>query len=188
MPNYFENNVSKTCILMSFETIQNCREKYENNVSLACTVMVYETIWNSAADFLLQTISLKHAFWQLWKRFGTAEIFFNIMSVMHALWRLTVVEMVWNCKKHFENNISKACIVAGFETIWNWRKINENKDGKLCLVAIFEMIWNFREIKMKTKTVNGAFYQYFKRFGTSMSRPVLRVPLWSSFFIAFLTF
>jgi len=38
----FLNNVYKTCILMIFETIWNCREKYENNVYKACTLTVFE--------------------------------------------------------------------------------------------------------------------------------------------------
>ena len=82
-----------------------------------------------------------------------------------------VFETIWNCRKHFENNVSKACILSP-DGVWNDLELPnlfENKDGKLCIVKVFEMIWNCRET-MKTRTVNGAFWPYLKQFGTFMSR------------------
>ena len=37
-----ENNVSKECIVIVFETIWNCRETDENNVFEACILTVFE--------------------------------------------------------------------------------------------------------------------------------------------------
>ena len=54
----FENNVSKACILMAFETSWNCREIDENNESKARIVTVFETIWNCRK---MKTMNLKHA-------------------------------------------------------------------------------------------------------------------------------
>jgi len=48
--------------------------------------------------------------------------------------------------EHFENNVSKACILMVFETIWNCRESNENNVSKACILTLFETIWNCREI------------------------------------------
>ena len=40
---------------------------------------------------------------------------------------------------------------------------NENKAGKVCIVAVFETTWKCRNL-LKTRTVNGAFSRYLKRF------------------------
>ena len=41
------------------------------------------------------------------------------------------------------------------------QKKNVNKNGKWCILTVFETIWNCR-VKMKTWTVNGAFWRYLK--------------------------
>jgi len=49
-----------------------------------------------------------------------------------------VMETIWNYRETDESNVSKACIITGFETM---RK-NEKKDGKRCILTVFETIWN----------------------------------------------
>ena len=48
---YFQNNVSKVCILMVFVTISNCREKIKNNVSKTYIVRVFEMIGKCRKHF-----------------------------------------------------------------------------------------------------------------------------------------
>ena len=73
----FENNVSKACIMMVFETIWNCRQHIENNVSKACILTVFEMIWNCRDNFE------------------------NNVSKACIL---MVFEMSWNCRESNGNN------------------------------------------------------------------------------------
>ena len=65
----------------------------------------------------------------------------NNVHLKHAVWRY-----FWNCRKHFEHNVSKACALKVFETIWNCRERKENTVSKACILLVSETIWNFRKI------------------------------------------
>ena len=64
-----------------------------------------------------------------------------------------------------ENNDGKLCIPALFSTIWKCREHFENKDGIWCIL----IICNDLELQKKliTRTINGAFWRYLKRFETA---------------------
>ena len=52
----------------------------------------------------------------------------------------TVFETIWNCREHFENNVSKVCTVTVFETIWNCRK-------HLKTIHLKHAIWRYFELQ-----------------------------------------
>ena len=82
------------------------------SVSKACFVTVFETIQNCWKK--LKIMSLKNAFWQClkrfgteekkkensyWKRFGTAEKTLKTRMVNGAYWHLRIVETMWNFRE-----------------------------------------------------------------------------------------
>ena len=123
--NIFNNNVSKAYIVTVLETIWNCREKFENNVSKAC-ILTPDCCWNGLKlqKKWMKTMSLMHAFWRYFKRFGTAGESENKDGKLYIV---TVLETFWNCREKFENNVLTHAFWRRtlVETGWNCRK-NEN--------------------------------------------------------------
>ena len=72
---------------------------------------------------------------------------------------LKVFEMIWKCRKHFENNVFKSCTVTLFKTIWNCTYHFENNVSYACILTIFETIWNCIE-KMRTMSLKHVFWGY----------------------------
>ena len=129
--------------------------------------------------YLKTTRSLKHPFWHYLKRFRTLE---NVLKTRY------IKKVFWSYLKQsqlFESNVTKAYLSILFlKDIRNCNKKNntyfvlkqggtwgrgsllEKKERKWCILTIFETISNYRE-KIKTLTVNGAFWPYLKRFGTA---------------------
>ena len=98
-PIILKTRTLKLYILTLFVVIfLNYRDNFENKVARA--------IWHNlkrvlTSENILKTNSLKHAFWQYFKRLGTVE-------------------------KKNESNVSKACILTVFQTTWNCRAHSEN--------------------------------------------------------------
>ena len=97
----------------------------------------------------------------------------------------------WNCRELFKSRTLKRCLLTLFETIrfcWNcWENV-EIKDANWCVLTLFKTMclkfallrkcwkqerfvvlnrcfgsWNCWE-KMKSRTINGAFWRYLKRY------------------------
>jgi len=86
-------------------------------------------------------MSLKYAFWQYLKRFGTAENILKTMSLKHAH------DGIWNnleLQRKDENNVSKESILTVFEKIGTCKEKIENNVSKACILTVFEIIWNCR--------------------------------------------
>ena len=92
-------------------------EHFENNVSKACILMVFETILT--AKKILKTTSLKHAFRRYLKWFEIAETLLKAMSLKHPFW--WYLKRFWTAEIFFENSVFKACATNVFETeIWTF--------------------------------------------------------------------
>ena len=61
-----------------------------------------------------------------------------------------------------------------FEAIWNCRKLFENNISKEWILTMFERIWNCREKNLKTMYLKHAFWRYWKRFGTAKKTLITR--------------
>ena len=63
------------------------------------------------------------------------------------------IETIWNCRKPFENNVSKACILMIFEAIGTAEK-KCNKDSKLCIVTVLKRFGTAQKSKQKRLIVH----------------------------------
>jgi len=109
---FLKNKFSKTCTMPLSETSCYFRENFENNVR-------------------------KYAFWRFLKWFGTAEKM-KTMSLKYSIWHN--LKQFGTAEKTNENNVSKECILAIFDTIWNSRE------------------------KIKTRALTCACWHYLKRY------------------------
>ena len=107
----------------------------KNNVSKLNAFWQYLKRFRTAEE-ILKTMSFKHALWRYLKWFRTAEKILKTMSLKHAFWRLTVVETIWNFRQMKTMSLKHAL----------WRDVKRFGTAE----------------QKKTRTVNCAFWRYFK--------------------------
>jgi len=108
----------------------------------------------------MKTRSIDPAFWHHLERFGTEKnIWKQGLLSLHS-------DNIWNnleLQRIFDNKVSKACILALFETIFNLRENCESNVSEACILTLFKVIWNFKE----KKSLKLVLRHYLKRFGTA---------------------